>query len=110
MAKSIESVAAESLVDGSLTNLHRHVNQVEIDFGDLPVESGEFTIVDSLVLPSSHITGTIAYESPTGKDLDELDMDSIDLKFAPGNGTLLIRARGLEGYLHGAFKVNYIVG
>lgn len=110
MVKRIESVAAESLVDGSLTNLHRHVNQAEIDFGSYPVESGEFTVIDTQILPSSHITGTVAYEAPTGKDLDELDMDSIDLKFAPGNGTLLIKARGLEGYLHGAFKVNYMVG
>jgi hypothetical protein len=57
-----------------------------------------------------NITGTIAYEAPTDKDLDELDMDAVDLKFAPGSGTVLIKIRGLEGCLHGKFKVNYVVG
>jgi hypothetical protein len=34
MARRLEAVAAAPLVDGSSTNLHRHVNQVEIDLGE----------------------------------------------------------------------------
>ena len=99
MTKKLLIVAIEPLV-----------HQVEIDFGSYPVESGEFMVVDPQVLSSSHITGNIAYEAPTGKDLDELEMDVIDLKFSPGNGVLLIKASGLEGYLAGKFKINYITG
>jgi len=87
-----------------------NIKQTEIDFGVIPVSEKEFTITDSDVLVTSQITGTIAYEAPTGKELDELEMDSIDLKFAPGSGQFKIYAKGLEGYLHDKFKINYLIG
>jgi len=87
-----------------------NIKQTEIDFGTIPISEKEFTITDSDVLINSQITGNVAYETPTGKDLDELEMDSIDLKFAPGNGQFKIYAKGLEGYLEGKFKINYLVG
>lgn len=85
------------------------VKQVEIDFGTLPVAEASFTITDAEVTPTSKITGNIAYELPTGKDLDELEMDGIDLKFGPGSGQFTIYARGLDGYVADKFKVNYLV-
>lgn len=90
----------------------KYVNtkQVEIDFGSLPVSEGLFTITDADVSPTSQITGNIAYEAPTGKDLDEITMDVIDLKFGPGNGQFTIYAVGRDGYLHDKFKVNYTIG
>lgn len=87
-----------------------NIKQTEIDFGTVPVSEKEFTISDVDVLITSQIMGNVAYEAPTGKELDELEMDSIDLKFAPGSGSLTIYAKGLEGYLEGKFKINYLIG
>ena len=52
----------------------------------------------------------MAYEAPTGKDLDELDMDGLDLKFGPGTGQFTLYARGLDGYVADKFKINYLIG
>lgn len=85
-------------------------HQVEIDMGATPIVSNSFVVNDTSVTTSSVITGSIAYVAPTGKDLDELEMDAIDLKFAPGSSQLTIYVAGLEGYLHDKFKINYVVG
>ena len=87
-----------------------NIKQCEIDFGTVPVSEKEFIITDSDVLITSQITGNIAYEAPTGKELDELECDSIDLKFAPGNGEFKIYAKSLEGYISDKFKINYLIG
>ena len=65
-----------------------NIKQTEIDFGTIPVSEKEFTVTDADVLVTSQLIGNIAYEAPTGKDLDELEMDAIDLKFQPGGGHL----------------------
>lgn len=87
-----------------------NTKQVEIDFGALPVSEASFTIIDSDVSPSSQITGNVAYEAPTGKELDELTMDAIDLKFGVGVGQFVVYAVGMNGYIHDKFKINYTVG
>jgi hypothetical protein len=86
------------------------VKQVEIDFGSLPVSEAKFLITDASVTPSSHIVGSVAYEAPTGKDLDELEMDELDLKFGPGSGQFTLYATGENGYIADKFKINYVVG
>jgi hypothetical protein len=86
------------------------VKQIEIDFGSLPVSEAKFLITDASVTSSSHITGSVAYEAPTGKDLDELEMDGLDLKFGPGAGQFTLYAVGENGYVADKFKINYVVG
>lgn len=86
------------------------ISTTEIDFGTTPISEAEFTVTDATVSPASHIIGQVAYEAPTGKDIDELTMDAIDLKFQPGSGEFYIYAKGLEGYLADKFKINYLVG
>ena len=86
------------------------VKQTEINFGSLPVSEASFLITDASVSPTSHIVGTVAYEAPTGKDLDELDMDELDLKFGPGSGQFILYATGENGYIADKFKINYVVG
>jgi hypothetical protein len=81
----------------------------EIDFGSTPIAEKEFTIADTDVTATSKIVGCIAYVAPTGKELDELEFDAIDLKFAPGAGQFKIYAKGLEGYIADKFKVYYII-
>jgi len=85
------------------------MKQTEIDFGTAPVAEKEFTVTDTDVTATSRIVGCIAYVAPTGKELDELEFDAIDLKFAPAAGSFKIYAKGLEGYVSDKFKVYYIV-
>ena len=87
-----------------------NIKQTEVDFGVLPVSEASFVVTDTDVSAGSQIIGSVAYEAPTGKELDELEMDVIDLKFAPGAGQLTIYAKGLEGYVADKFRINYLVG
>ena len=86
-----------------------NIKQTEIDFGPLPVSEAIFIIVDSSVTPSSNIIGQIAYVAPTNKDLDEVEMDTIDLKFSAGNGQFVLYAISTYGYVADKFKINYLV-
>lgn len=116
MAITVEKVASAELVGGGQTSLHSHagggadIKQIEIDFGPTPVAEASFLIDDVNVLLTSFLIGNVAYEAPTGKDLDELEMDSLDLKFAPGVGQFTLYAKGLDGYVADKFKINYLVG
>ncbi len=87
-----------------------NIKQTEIDFGSTPVAEASFIITDASVLVTSQLIGNVAYEAPTDKDLDELEMDGLDLKFAPGSGQFTLYARGLDGYIADKFKINYLVG
>lgn len=87
-----------------------NIKQTEVDFGSTPIPEQSFTITDAAVSLSNQLIAMIAYEAPTGKDLDELEMDAIDIKVAPGTGEFTLFIKGLEGYLHDKFKVNYLIG
>ena len=87
-----------------------NIKQTEIDFGTTPVVEKNFTIVDTDISVSSQLIGLVAYEAPTGKDLDELEMDVLDLKLGSGNGQFTLRVKGMEGYVAGKFKINYLIG
>lgn len=92
------------------TNDTATLSQTEIDFGSTPVSEASFIVTDANVTASSQLIGSVAYEAPTGKDLDELEMDGLDLKFAPGAGQFTLYARGLDGYVADTFKINYLIG
>jgi hypothetical protein len=81
----------------------------EIDFGSVPVSEMTFTVADSHVTPTCTIVGNVAYVAPTGKDLDEMEMDCLDLKFAAGNGQLTIYAKARDGDVADKFKIAYCV-
>ena len=97
-------------ISGQASGGSVNVKQTEVDFGTTPLAEAEFTVADADVSAGSQIIGSVAYEAPTSKDLDEMEMDAIDVKFAPGSGQLTIRVKGLEGYLADKFKINYLVG
>jgi hypothetical protein len=48
--------------------------------------------------------------APTGKDLDEIEMDEIDLRFGPQTGQFKVYAVPQEGLVHDNFVINYMVG
>ena len=86
------------------------IKQTEIDFGTTGVSEASFLISDPDVATDSRLIGTVAYEAPTSKDLDEVEMDGLDLKFAPGGGQFTLYARGMDGYVSDMFKINYLIG
>lgn len=86
------------------------MTQVEIDFGTDPIYSKEFTITDAGVSGTSQIMATMALEAPTGKEVDEIEMDMLKLMCQAGSGQFILYAEALEGRVLGAFKINYLVG
>lgn len=97
-----------NLVVSGATN----ITQVEVDFGTTPVAEATFTIADAnATFTGTKIIATLAYNAPTGKDLDEVEMDDLIIKC--GNSTVgffEMFIRSVDGsYLEGKFKINYII-
>ncbi len=86
-----------------------NVAQVEVDFGDdLYTNYKIFTISDSTVAEGAKIIANIAYDAPTDKSLDEIEMDEIIC--TAGNsrtGSFDLIVKSLSGSLRNKFKVNY---
>jgi len=83
--------------------------QTEVDFGATPVADATFTIADANAIVGSKIIAITAYDAPTGKDLDEIEMDKLII--VAGNATLgnfQMFIQSADGsYLEGKFKINY---
>lgn len=86
------------------------LGRVEVDFGTTPVVDATFTVTDAAITPGSHIIAQIAWEAPTSKDIDEIEMDDINLRCQPAAGSFTIFAHAVDGsYLADKFKINYLV-
>jgi hypothetical protein len=83
------------------------ITQTEIDVGDVPVLEASILVTDALISSASKIIGGIAFVAPTGKDLDELEMDALELKFEPLTGSFRAHIKGLEGLIADKFKIWY---
>ena len=94
-------------IEGSSVSM----TQVEVDFGDLPVSSQEFTISDATAVSTSNISAAVAYEAPTGKQLDEVTMDNLQIRCGqPSAGSFKMFIDTADGsYLAGYFKINYTI-
>lgn len=89
-----------------------NITQIEVDFGPVPQASGYFIVADPRVSAGAHILVSTAYEAPTGKDLDEIEMDDLEIRAGvPSTGTMTLFIHAADGsYLHDKFKLNYEVG
>ena len=109
----VDKISGKSLLlDTESTRLTKFSGgRTEIDFGALPVYQKEFTITDASVLTTSNITASLAYEAPTDKDLDELEMDSLTIICGQAtNGTFKMLIRAIDSsYLADKFKINYSI-
>jgi hypothetical protein len=86
------------------------VSTIEIDFGATPLYSKTFTVTDASCSSSSNIIAYIG-GTPTGKDSDELEMDSLEIVCYPSTGSFDMYITSTDGsYLHDKFKINYIIG
>lgn len=101
--------------DGTITEIMNVagvvMGQTEVDFGVTPVVQGTFTITEATATATSKIVATLAYEAPTGKDLDELEMDDLIIKCGPaGVGSFTMFITAADGsYLADKFKINYSI-
>ena len=84
--------------------------QTEVDFGTTPVATGTFTITDAGVTTTSVIVASTAYDAPTSKDLDEVEMDDLHIRCGQaGSGSFTMFIQSADGsYLADKFKINYI--
>jgi hypothetical protein len=87
------------------------ITQTEVDFGSTPLSEKLFTITDAAATTSSKITCSLAYDAPTSKDLDELDMDNIIVRAGnSATGSFSLYVTTADGsYLADKFKINYII-
>lgn len=104
---NIKTVNSSSLLGAGNLVVSASITETEIDVGTTPVAEGNIAVTDAGVTASSKIIGGIAYKAPTGKDLDELEMDALGLKFEPGSGTFNVKISGLEGYIADKFVIWY---
>lgn len=108
---NIKTVNGSTLLGSGDLAVSASITQTEVDFGTTPLAEKTFSITDAGAIVGSKITATVAYDAPTGKDLDEIEMDDLIIKC--GNATagffdMLIRA--VDGsYLSDKFKINYII-
>lgn len=82
----------------------------EVDFGATPSQSAKtFTITDDRCSSSSRITVVLDYTAPTGKDLDELDMDHIIVTAGTAaEGSFSVHVSSADGsYLADTFRLTY---
>lgn len=89
-----------------------HMGQTEVDFGSTGDTYGIFSVADAFAFVGAKITAGIAYDAPTGRELDEVEMEEINC--VAGNvtvaGTFSLLVRSMNGSrLHGKFKVNYVI-
>jgi len=94
---------------GTLGNEYKEVGYVEVDFGPKPVDEITVTVYDDRVNSSTRVTAHLSYEAPTGKEIDEVLMDQLDI-LAGNSGDrffeLVIRSRD-GSYLHDTFVIGY---
>jgi hypothetical protein len=83
--------------------------QTEIDFGSTPVSEASFAVADEDVTVYSRISAFVSYDTPTGKDQDELEMDHLEVICTGGDKQVTMYVRGLTGYVADKFKINYLV-
>ena len=87
------------------------IKQIEVDFGTTPIPNKIFTITDAGVSATSQLLAQTAYEAPTGKDLDEIEMDNLQIRCKPAAGSFDMYIEAADSsYLADTFKINYLIG
>jgi hypothetical protein len=85
--------------------------EIEIDVGAQPLDEFETTISDTDVLAGSNIFVAMNWAAPTGKDADDVPMDTYVLAADPQGvaGSFTLRLRSLDGMLHDRYLINYLI-
>ena|SRR3990167_6082518 len=105
------------LTGGGATTLHSHTGgavdiiETELDFGTAVAQQAKsFTITDAAVGATSSILMEQSLEAATGKQQDENEMDSFNVRCVAAAGSFTAYVESLYGSVAGIFKFNYLVG
>ncbi len=101
----------QDVIENINSKLNNKTKQIEIDFGTgLYINYKKFIISDNDINKGDIIIANIAYDAPTNKSLDEIEMDPIICTAGTtNNGSFNLLVKGLEGSLRNKFKINYII-
>lgn len=83
--------------------------RVEVDCGPIPVREATWTINDAQATATSAVMAHISAAAPTGKDADEVGMDSFHLYAQAAGGQIIFTLKGLEGMIADRFAIDYLV-
>ena len=100
----------ELAVTDNIASTGLKIKQTEVDFGTSGVSESSFVVTDADVSAATKITAEMSYEAPTGKDLDELEMDTFNIMCSANTGSFNMYIKSLEGTVADKFKINYILG
>lgn len=107
-----QQLIVKSLVKSVATlTIKSKIKQVEVDFGILPKCSLSWSVGDADVLVDSKIIPSVAYDKPTGEDLDKLRLEGINViagNVSLGRFELFITPIN-GGTLSDKFKINYLI-
>jgi len=86
---------------------------VEVDFGGTPTYTGVFDIIDAEVVAGVSIVAVQVGVAPTGRPLDENEMDMFNIVGAPAipaTGKLRLYISSRMGPVTGKYKFGYTIG
>jgi hypothetical protein len=84
--------------------------QVEVDFGETPHTNYKvFSVADPDLTDSSIVVANMAYVAPSGKSLDEMEMDSFSVLASASKGVIRLLVQSLTGSVRNKFKINYTI-
>lgn len=108
---TIQQTNVQAAIEAIDSKLTQKFKQVEIDFStELYTDYKIFTILDNDVKLGDIVIANIAYDAPSNKDLDEIEMDPIICTAGTStDGSFQLLVRGLQGSLTNKFKVNYTI-
>jgi hypothetical protein len=86
------------------------VYECEVDFGPTPVSSGQFTITNPAITPTSKVVAMQSGNAATGKDAEENAWDVLVPRAKANAGDFTLWVECLTGKVSGRFKFNYLVG
>lgn len=87
------------------------IAQTEVDFGTTPVSDATFTVASVGVTTASQIIAQVAWKAPTGKEIDEIEMDNLEIRCQPGTDQFFMFINTADGsYLADKFIIQYLVG
>lgn len=84
--------------------------QVEIDVGTTPVPEYDAVVTDAAASATSKVFATVSWDAPTGKDADDVSMDTYTVNADAGAGSITFRVSALDGnLLEGTYKIDYLI-
>jgi len=84
---------------------------LEVDFGDVPVSTRKFTIVDAGVVDSTaRVTVVASGATATGRAGNDWEVDAANFSTLAGVGEFILSVVSLNGRIRGVRRLSYTIG